>query len=58
MEETTSEADKTLSKQGWDTKKVGISCAKVYLFCFLNVFSSMNVLNIVNKSKVLREIRD
>lgn len=25
MEETTSEADKTLSKQGWDTKKVGIS---------------------------------
>uniref|UniRef100_A0A8D2QNI3 CREB regulated transcription coactivator 1 n=1 Tax=Zosterops lateralis melanops TaxID=1220523 RepID=A0A8D2QNI3_ZOSLA len=25
MEETTSDADKTLSKQGWDTKKVGIS---------------------------------
>uniref|UniRef100_A0A8C0UC56 CREB regulated transcription coactivator 1 n=1 Tax=Cyanistes caeruleus TaxID=156563 RepID=A0A8C0UC56_CYACU len=25
MEETTSDADKTLSKQGWDTKKVGIA---------------------------------
>jgi len=29
MEETTTEADKTLSKQGWDTKKVGISHFKV-----------------------------
>uniref|UniRef100_A0A8V5GV52 Uncharacterized protein n=1 Tax=Melopsittacus undulatus TaxID=13146 RepID=A0A8V5GV52_MELUD len=29
MEENPSEADKTLSKQGWDTKKVGISHAKV-----------------------------
>lgn len=38
MEEATSEADKALSKQGWDTKKVGISYFKVQSFHFLNIF--------------------
>lgn len=32
MEESTSEADKALSKQGWDTKKVGSSHCKVERF--------------------------
>lgn len=38
MEEATSEADKALSKQGWDTKKVGISYFTVQSFHFLNIF--------------------
>lgn len=36
MEETTSDADKTLSKQGWDTKKVGIAPLNLNFLTYLD----------------------
>ncbi|NXB75715.1 CRTC1 protein, partial [Donacobius atricapilla] len=40
MEETTSDADKTLSKQGWDTKKAGSSRPKSCEVPGINIFPS------------------
>uniref|UniRef100_A0A8C9NDW1 CREB regulated transcription coactivator 1 n=1 Tax=Serinus canaria TaxID=9135 RepID=A0A8C9NDW1_SERCA len=40
MEETTSDADKTLSKQGWDTKKTGSSRPKSCEVPGINIFPS------------------
>ncbi|OXB56364.1 hypothetical protein ASZ78_001772 [Callipepla squamata] len=40
MEEATSEADKTLSKQGWDTKKTGSSRPKSCEVPGINIFPS------------------
>ncbi|XP_030322411.1 CREB-regulated transcription coactivator 1 isoform X3 [Calypte anna] len=45
MEETTSEADKTLSKQGWDTKKTGSSRPKSCEVPGINIFPSADQEN-------------
>uniref|UniRef100_A0A8B9F0L5 CREB regulated transcription coactivator 1 n=1 Tax=Amazona collaria TaxID=241587 RepID=A0A8B9F0L5_9PSIT len=45
MEETTSEADKTLSKQGWDTKKAGSSRPKSCEVPGINIFPSADQEN-------------
>ncbi|XP_010139336.1 PREDICTED: CREB-regulated transcription coactivator 1, partial [Buceros rhinoceros silvestris] len=45
MEETTSEADKTLSKQGWDTKKSGSSRPKSCEVPGINIFPSADQEN-------------
>uniref|UniRef100_A0A8C5X818 CREB regulated transcription coactivator 1 n=1 Tax=Malurus cyaneus samueli TaxID=2593467 RepID=A0A8C5X818_9PASS len=45
MEETTSDADKTLSKQGWDTKKTGSSRPKSCEVPGINIFPSADQEN-------------
>ncbi|XP_062482828.1 CREB-regulated transcription coactivator 1 isoform X6 [Pezoporus occidentalis] len=45
MEETPSEADKTLSKQGWDTKKTGSSRPKSCEVPGINIFPSADQEN-------------
>ncbi|XP_065508424.1 CREB-regulated transcription coactivator 1 isoform X6 [Caloenas nicobarica] len=45
MEESTSEADKTLSKQGWDTKKTGSSRPKSCEVPGINIFPSADQEN-------------
>ncbi|XP_064031128.1 CREB-regulated transcription coactivator 1 isoform X5 [Pogoniulus pusillus] len=45
MEEPTSEADKTLSKQGWDTKKTGSSRPKSCEVPGINIFPSADQEN-------------
>ncbi|XP_075300096.1 CREB-regulated transcription coactivator 1 isoform X5 [Opisthocomus hoazin] len=45
MEETTTEADKTLSKQGWDTKKTGSSRPKSCEVPGINIFPSADQEN-------------
>ncbi|XP_052658281.1 CREB-regulated transcription coactivator 1 isoform X7 [Harpia harpyja] len=45
MEETTSEPDKTLSKQGWDTKKTGSSRPKSCEVPGINIFPSADQEN-------------
>ncbi|NXF11578.1 CRTC1 protein, partial [Smithornis capensis] len=45
MEETTSEGDKTLSKQGWDTKKTGSSRPKSCEVPGINIFPSADQEN-------------